>query len=232
MAPVIIHAFSDYKINDEETQRRHSVARSTWPWQGWKERPIADKELPRLFPENTKRLPYIRDLMDLATEGCDEGDIVVFSNADIGFASDASWQIALALQANAAGYAFRRDFKRLDAPPSNEDIAKGASYAGTDVFFFRAGWWANVGQLHFPDLLLGREAWDACFRVLIEDTNPNKPLAVENLCWHERHGGIAYWEDPTNRYRLPGQRYNLKLAISWLREVGRNPSHFGIPQRI
>lgn len=81
-------------------------------------------------------------------------------------------------------------------------------------------------------MLLGREAWDACLLVLVERTNPNKPLSVPNLCWHERHGGAAYWENPVNRYRLPGQKYNLRLASAWLPTHGQKPSHFGIPNRV
>jgi hypothetical protein len=223
---MIIHVTSRYPSTDPEVQRRQALAQATWQTLPWIEHPRAESDLPRLFSEGAKKLPYIRDLFDTGNEYGDEA-IVVFSNADIGFATNACLMIALAMQANDAGYAYRRDFGRVSRIPTDAEIPKGNDYCGTDVFFFRVSWWKQVRAV-MPDMLLGREAWDACFRVIVEATNPNKPLAVPNICWHERHGGQGHWEAADKRYTLPGQKYNLALAKQFLLGSGLNPATFGI----
>ena len=77
-------------------------------------------------------------------------------------------------------------------------------------------------------MILAREAWDACLRILVEQTCPNKPLSVSNLCWHVRHGGDNHWENPRNRYTVAGQKYNLALAKKFILSRGLKPQHFGV----
>lgn len=225
---MVIHLWSKLPVSDPETQRRLAIAQSTWGKQEWVEMPIEDATLPRLFKEGSRTLPYIHDLFDAGCAGRVDQDIIVFSNTDIGFCSQACLRIVFALQVNDAGYAFRRDFHhRLLGQPSDDDIARAIDYPGSDVFFFRVHFW-RTQKVAMPDMLLGREAWDACLRVLIEETNPTKPLSLPNLIWHEKHGGSGHWESDGNRYRLPGQLYNLALAKPFLIKAGKNPQQFGI----
>ena len=224
---MIRHVISHYEPHDPVVRHRQMLAQSSWADQPWQEIRITDDALPRLFSERMKRLPFIRDLFDLASADCPPEAILLFSNADIGFCSNAAFRVVLALQANDAGYAFRRDLPPRQTLPTDEEISEGKEYAGTDVFFFRVGWWTQWRE-RFPDMLIGREAWDACLRVLIEDTNRNKPLAISDLVWHVRHGGNEYWETPATRYTLPGQLHNLRLARTFLRTCNRNPANFGI----
>jgi len=141
-------------------------------------------------------------------------------------APDACLRIVAALQLNDAGYAFRKDaYYRITKPPTTEEIQEGTDYAGADLFFFRVRWWLQWKKA-LPDFLIGREAWDCVMRHLIEETNPNKPLALENICLHEKHANG--WENPSIRYTLEGQRHNLTLAKSFLKQRGVNPANFGI----
>lgn len=224
----VIHFWSQYPVTSPDAKRRHALAQDSWTKQKWTERPVADAALPRHFACAGKRLPYVRDLVDTAAEAAAPDDILVYSNADIGFASNAAVRIALALQANEAGYSFRRDWPRLNAAPRDDEIRDGAHYCGKDVFFFRKRWW-GLFRRDMPDMLIGREGWDAVLCELIEATNPNKPLSVPDICWHERHGDNGYWEAPQHRYTLAGQLYNLKLARKWLVQHGVPPSNHGIP---
>lgn len=192
----------------------------------WREFPVDDADLPRLFEEGERRLPYLHDLFDHAANQLDGRDIIVFSNADLCMAPDACVRIVAALQVNDAGYAFRKDaYYRLTKPPTAEEIQQGTDYAGADLFFFRVCWWTAYRK-RFPDMLLGREAWDCIMRHLIEETNGNKPLALENICLHERHANG--WENPNIRHTIAGQIHNLKLAKLFLKQRGINPSNFGI----
>lgn len=223
---MIFHFYSHHTPVDPEAQRRTFLAQTTWGHQNWIERPIKDDRLPRMFNENGRQLPFIRDLFDAACEELNPEYILVFSNSDIGFARNAMLRIVCALQANDAGYAFRRDaHHRVDRVPSDDEFSHWNDYPGNDVFFFRKRWWRQHRQT-FPDMLLAREAWDACMRVLIEATNADKPLSLPNLVWHERHG--SHWEASANRYSLPGQLHNLGLARVFLVKMGHNPAAFGI----
>lgn len=223
---MIVHVHSAYTPSNPEATRRHAIAQSTWPVAGWDLRCVTDAELPRLFREKGRPLPYIRDLFNVATASLSNSDIVVFTNADIGVATNARFRIAEALQFNDATYAFRRDFyHRVESPIADADIGTGRHYPGSDLFAFRAGWW-RAWRDDYPDLLLAREAWDACLRVLIEQTNPNKPVSLPDIIWHERHDNG--WENAAIRYSLPGQVHNLRLAYVWLTLRGLRPESFGI----
>ena len=225
---MVIHCWSRYQTTDPDAKRREAVARRSWLNQPWQELPIDDAALPRLFDEGSKRLPFLHDLFDFAANKRNSSDIIVFSNSDLCMAPDACVRIVAALQSNDAGYAFRKDaYYRLTKPPTIEEIHQGTDYAGADLFFFRVGWWAKYRKL-YPDMLLAREAWDCVMRHLIEETNPNKPLALENICLHERHGGPTHWENPSIRYALKGQIHNLTLAKAFLQRRGINPANFGI----
>jgi hypothetical protein len=220
--------YSAFIPPDRESQRRIQVAQLSWVRQSWKELPIQDSELPRLFNENSKRLPYIKDLICFGANKSGDDDILVLTNNDTGVRGDCCLQISAALQNNDAGYCFRKDFyHRMEKPIADEEVYKGMEYPGSDLFFFRVGWWRNYGQC-YPDMLLGREAWDCTLRVLIEETNPNKPLAIPNICWHERHANG--WEDRSIRYKLAGQLYNLGQARAFFKTRNINPMQFGIPR--
>lgn len=225
---MLYHVWSRYTPTDAETTRRMALAAASWAKLRWVDRGLTDAELPRVFVEGPRRFPYVRDLFDTGARGLALDDIIIFTNADIGMASQSDVRIALMLQRNEAGYGNRRDFgHRLTELPTEAQIAGAASYCGTDLFFFRVRWW-NAFRHEWPDMVLGREAWDACLRVLMEATCDNKPLSMDGLCWHERHGGTAYWEHPQNRYTLPGQRHNLDLAKKFVRRYGHSPVEFGI----
>jgi hypothetical protein len=189
---------------------------------------VDDAALERLFAEGDRRLPFVGDLLNYACTGRDPLDVLVLTNADTLVASDACVRIAAALQANDAGYAFRRDAHyKLAAVPRDEDFETFVDYAGADLFFMRVGWWREHRK-SYPQLVLAREAWDCVLRVLIEATNPHKPLALPNLIAHERHGDDVYWENPKLRYRLGGQVNNLRLAHEWLLARKIQPGQFGI----
>lgn len=225
------HFYSSFPVKDPETFRRQSLAEKTWDLQDWEELPIYDEVLPRMFDERGRKFPYLKDVFDSAFKRTRSGsDILVYTNADICVSTDCSKRIEAHLENRGACYAFRRDFGRLEAPIPDSSIQQGENYPGTDLFAFRASWWADNGR-YFPDMILGREAFDPVMRVLMENTNHLKPLSLPNLIYHERHGaptGSVYWEDPRHRYTLPGQLHNLRLAYDWLPRNGYKPENFGI----
>lgn len=223
---MIYHVFSAYEPTDPEVVRRVHLAQQSWKRLPWVEKPARDADMPRLFHEEGKALPYLRDVFDFAVSNLQPGEIVIHTNSDIHVRSDACIQVACTLQGMDALYCFRRDFPRLDAPLHDEDFVKGHDYSGHDMTAFRAGWW-QAHRVKMPDMLVGREAWDPCLRILIDQTNPGGHTRLNDLIAHERHG--SYWENPANRYRLKGQKLNLALAKAFMLAHGVNPRQHGIP---
>ena len=187
---------------------------------------MEDSDLPRLFNEHTRKLPFVKDLLNAGCDKLPEDTIAVFTNSDICVSNEAAIRIAAALQSNDALYAFRRDFyHQVMEPLPDADISKGVHYPGSDLYAFRVGWWRWYRD-SYPDMVFAREAWDSTLRVLIEETNPNKPLSLPDLIYHERHANG--WEGAHLRYTIAGQRHNLKLAKGFFLMRGLNPQNFGV----
>jgi len=223
---MIHHVFPVFDTTDPETIRRNRVAQMTWKKLSWKDKPVAESDLPRLYREDGKAFYYLKDVFDQGCREVRENEIVAYSNSDIHVRSDACAILAVALQDTNAVYCSRRDFHhRIESPIPDSDYAKGFDYPGKDLFAFRAGWWRAVRD-DFPDLILGFEAWDACLQEMIELTNKGSKNSIKNLICHEKHS--SRWERSENRYSLPGQKTCLKLAFHWLFAHGVNPGKHGI----
>jgi hypothetical protein len=154
----------------------------------------------RVWREEGKALGYVRDIFDAACHGWEDSDIILYTNPDDCVA-------------------------RLDGPIPDDRIPTGSLYPGSDLAAFRVGWWREFRE-RMPDMILGFEAWDPCFRTLAETTTGAASLAVPEVIYHEAHA--SWWMDAANRYRLLGQKYNLKLAAAFLRKHGVDPRRHGI----
>lgn len=223
---MIYHVYPYYDPKDPDTIRRNKVAQLTWLRQPWKELPVRDRDLPRLYHEDGRSYFYVKDVFDLACKGAEPSDIVCYTNSDIMVRGDLSMRLAAELQKLNALYCYRRDFHhQVLAPIPDHDFAKGFDYVGKDLFAFRVIWWENA-RVFFPaDLILGFEAWDAVMQELIDRTNGTKSGLKDLIC-HERHA--SRWEREENRYSLPGQKLCLKAAYMWMIEHGINPGKHGI----
>lgn len=222
---MIVHAFSDYVPQMRDTFRRMMLARETWKAQRWIDRPVHDEEV-RLFTDNFGKVPYIKDVINAASDLCEPQDIVIFTNSDICCRTDTAERVASTLQNIAATFCFRRDFRELNTPIPDAAIQQGSLYAGSDLKAFRVFWWRSVRD-RLPDMLLAREAWDAVFRTLIQETHSGADCESRDLIYHERHGSV--WEDARNRYSIPSQLHNLRLAKVFFAQRRINPRTFGIP---
>lgn len=162
-------------------------------------------------------LPFVRDMIQEALSDLDDDhDIVVLVNADIGFTAGITGQILDACAESGACFAHRWDFHKVtrDVTQVTEaQVGKGRWYAGSDLFAFTKQWWLANGSL-FPDMLLGRQAWDMVMRNLIKRSGGKE---IHQAIWHEKHA--SPWEQtPT----LPGNVHNMKLANQWLSTHGGN----------
>lgn len=221
---MIAHIYSHYQPRNPETMRRMKLAQRTWAMQPWLEFGV-DEMKGRLFRDRAGTVPYIIDIFRHGTGQLADEDIAVFTNADICVSVNCSHHIAAALQSLDAVYCFRRDFNKLNTPLPDPIIKSGRHYVGSDLYAFRVGWWRKYWP-DFPDMLLGREAWDSVLRILINDTHPGKNCTLHNLIYHEKHGST--WENPANRRTLPSQLHNIQLARIWMLTFGHNPASIGI----
>lgn len=224
---MIYHLYSAYDPSDPDTQMRQFVAKMTWSTQPWKELPVSDQQLPRLWREEGRQYPYLKDLFDFACQQLHPADILVFTNADICVCSMCAFLVGGFLQETNAAYCYRRDFNHHFTEPIPDAMIPSAdSYVGSDLYAFRVDWWRRSRE-NFPDMLIGHELNDPVLRELIGRTNPGKQTVMKDLIYHRRHA--SWWEKNENRYRLKGQLYNLNLGCQWLRKLGLDPRSYGVP---
>lgn len=221
---MIYHVYSSYHPQNATTLRRMNLVASTWAQQPWKEIPVSERT-GRVFTDEAGTVPYIKDIFNIACSGKQDTDIIVFTNADICVHSNCAQLIVAALQSVHAAYAFRRDFDFLNTALPDAVIPTGTDYIGCDLFAFRVAWWTTYGD-SFPDMLLGREAWDCVLRLMMDWSNEDLRTVIPNIIYHERHPTV--WENHANRHRLPSQMHNLRLAKAWLAYYNVNYSRFGI----
>lgn len=221
---MIYHVYSSYVPQNKDTLRRMTLAKKTWDIQPWVDLPIVDRQV-KCYTDYKGKVPYVKDILRAASEGKKVEDIFVFTNSDICVSSDCCFKITMALQSIDAAYCFRRDFNRIEKIIPDEVIPRGQHYVGSDLYAFRLGWWLKYGP-EFPNLLLGREAWDSVLRILIEQTHPGQQVTLHNLIYHERHASV--WENPHNRRTIPSQMHNVSLARDFCYQVGFDPRKIGL----
>ena len=158
-------------------------------------------------------VPFIRDMLQSVERGAKDDDILLIVNSDIGICPGITGEILDACETYGSCYAQRHDFSKLDRRALNEvEVAIGRKYAGADLFAFKARWWKKY-QSYFPDMLLGREAWDMIMRDLIRSTGG---IELHNAIYHEMHD--SHWW--SNR-GCAGNEHNKRLAAEWLASNGR-----------
>jgi hypothetical protein len=208
----IIHVYQRTPWATGDEKRRNAVAAKSWEGIGWVDCGLDDNCFVRtsdeMVPDETKRIPMIKEMLRLACVGRADTDVLVLTNTDTCVASDVLKRIQGILPA----YAYRQDFEKLESPISDSKIAKGRKYAGCDFFVMRIGWWRKNHML-FPDMILGRHSWDRIMRELFKVAGGRE---IENVIYHEKH--YAGWENPQNLHRDPSNLRNCKLARDWLQE--------------
>lgn len=224
----IHHVWTDYPKSKSDTARRQ-LAEDSWRKcyeenSTWRSMPILNEQLPRVFNDGKRTLPYIKDVIEFAFEFMGELDILVLSNSDICFSSAFPAKLRREMDSRGCFYAFRRDFKSLTKLLTLDEVKTGQDYVGTDVFVFKRKWWRDNGAM-MPDMLLGTEGWDAVMRHLMHETESDCGV-VRDFVYHERHDST--WERSENRHSLPSQMHNLKLANHFFKSRKIDPKQFGL----
>ena len=209
----IVHLYSDYVSRNEDDKRRQEVARATWRREyakmRWEVAAIPDGALFKKLDG----MPYIKALYRQACLHAEDDDILLFSNSDICFVEGFTERVFKWIKEYPAIACTRRDLKRFDAPVPNSQVLEGEDYVGKDVFIFSKAWWREYSP-NYPEMILGREAWD---KIMAELIVIGGGAIIRNLIYHETHH--SFWlQDRDNN---EGNKYNRSLAIDWLRERGK-----------
>jgi hypothetical protein len=219
----IVHVYSKHVSSDPKTRRRLRVARQSWitSYQlgNWTELAIADSALPRMFQDKTRRLPFVKDLIDRACEGAADNDLIVLTNADVCF----SPQLTDFLQDKGLVVGWRRDTPSLIDPLSPTQFQRAFTDGGADLFALTPEWW-RANRAKFPDMVLGATAWDVCMTMLMRQTSP--VAETKDHIYHEGHEAV--WNRPQNVRTIPSQLHNSRLAGPFLRSFELNPQKYGV----
>ncbi len=224
------HVWVDHPSTNPDEIKRRKLAQKTWKktYQdnpNVRTLPVLYDQLPRLFDDGQRKLPYVKDVVEFAFRfSPHKGDFIIFTNSDICFSEVVAKEIGNMMKGRSCAYAYRRDFSKLDKPLTPGEIIAGEDYCGTDVFIFTVKWW-NDNIASVPDMLMGCEAWDPVMRQLMHETDSNVGI-FKDLFYHQRHASV--WEQAENRYTLRSQIHNLDLAKGFFNARRIDTAQFGI----
>ena len=218
----IIHITNFF--DDPSSAERNRVARMTWGRTyakgGWMPLPVLDESLPRLFNEGKRKIPYIKDLIN---EGMKvDGDYLLLTNSDICFTERLHARFQEVITKGQMIFCHRVDIDpNFECPLTDQYVMKvGKPYNGMDLFMFPKTWWIQA-RSDYPDLLIGREGWDACLHLAMLWAGS---LDESGLIYHKSHHSVWLQE----RYSLGGQRYNINLCCDWMRKHKIDTRWYGI----
>jgi hypothetical protein len=217
--PMIHHVSTRGLAESEDTIRRRALAQRSWDreaeWAGnWSIHEITSQNAKRTFKADND-LVYVKDLIESAFERCSRPfDIISLSNCDVGCVHGITSQVLDTVRQFGCAYTHRFDWtgSHLDRLVASEAEVGGFNwYPGSDWFFMSHGWWLKHKD-EMPDMLVGREFWDAVLRQLMKKYGTRE---ITTAVWHEKHDSM--WDRPGLRQNLPGNRHNGELATAWFR---------------
>jgi len=234
----LIHLVSMFSPKCENDERRHLYAMNNW-YRFYEKgvitpRFIYDNEFTRMSKDvgDKRNMPFIKDIIDIGFENLRDEDVIVLTNSDISFTTDAFKYIKKYTKKYGCCFAFRYDSQQMIEDEtwysSHELDAYFDWYVGSDVFAITKAWWKRWGPM-YPDLLIGKPNWDWIMRSLmgysiIGDKVWNQSLdTIGNIAncgsiiYHEKHESYAelkdlYFNDKANLW-------NWKIAYEWFKEI-------------
>jgi hypothetical protein len=177
----------------------------------WTRRLIHDKEMPRMFDDDRRKVPYLKDMIELGMKGQSEDAIFVFANSDIIPCEGITRLLAQAFETHASAYSYRRDTLELRRFSPEEIRTKAKMYCGLDLFAFTKQWWDRYSD-ELPDVLFATDVWDYCLQLLMAATGGKKFCYLIYHLEHE-HAGVRY-------SGCRSMRYNIDQAEPFLVKYG------------
>lgn len=229
-SPKIFHVFTEYKPTERGAKRRQDFAKATWQAMQFfgtvTALPVPDGmfRTSKATIGDHRPLPYLRDMLDYAASFALPEDIIMLTNDDICFVPGAEDKILAEFASGANScYGWRRNFL-FPLKHQLKDIRTGIEDGGVDLIAFRRDIWRQHRE-SFPDFILGCEAWDYVYRLLIPELNGGRP-GLHDLIYHEFHDPV--WRRDKIRATNVGQKFNRALARNFFKR--RTQSDAEVPK--
>lgn len=206
----IIQVVHRYNANSSD-EERCTAAQATWLESrandgGWNlvEHRLKPGDRSSADLGDKRPVPYIRDLINYASEIAADTDILMLANADIFLMPDAGQAVRAAMNAGDCCYSWRISYRQIPAQVTRTDLAKQKTDWGIDLIAVRRGWWLKHRD-EYPDLFIGCGGWDSAMRLWFERHNQN-PCIDPPIYYHKMHE--SFWKiNKTN----PAQSHNQKV---------------------
>jgi hypothetical protein len=147
---------------------------------------------------NTRDLPYIKDIFDILSRI--ECNIIGYTNSDIIFLDGAidtlNLQYAETFLFSRVDIPFQMDFNQKI---EHERLEK--SHSGMDACFFKKDWWLKNRNLFPDDLIVGETEWDTIYRM----------IAKKNSQYIEARNVYHFKHKPQWNVSSPGAKNNINI---------------------
>lgn len=211
---VIYHTVNKFVSSNARDRERYARAEKTW-WQlyGASDGMIREAHSNRYRRTakdigDARDVPFIKDVIEVGMKRASTDDAIMLTNGDSQIVADAGDWIFEKLLSVGCCWSSRRDMLKIHRVwLKQQDIMdRGESFVGVDLVAFTVKWWTENQGL-YPDLLLGYEGWDWCFKFQM-----GAEAEVPPLVYHEVHQE-PYWH--RHRRMAPGQIHNRRLCNEW-----------------
>jgi hypothetical protein len=216
----IVHVWNDYPYRQQDAGYRHGVAKASWEQEYKKGRwipcPIPDAQLPRTAQSvgESKPLPFVNDIINIAAEQAQPDDLICLTNDDTIFVSDLTERL---LNTEPPFWSSRWEHAKVNGPLNAQSIKNNSwKHVGADIFVFTKRWWMEHGG-EFPDFIVAREQWDLIMRSMINLRGGHEEDALCAHIIHEPEWHSAQFRESVGNLfnRESAQRFVRANQLKW-----------------
>lgn len=229
----IFHCVERHRETKQNEANRKGIAQKSWDAlyaQGVIPCHLDEANYPRTANDigDTRRLPFLLDVLNEGMALADPDDIIFLTNDDNFLHPQLPDMLRQHISIYEVGCAHRCEFKLTSLPstpsPPETYVKRGRPHMGRDLFAFTKRWllrnWNDI-----PDFVLGCSDWDLCMTCLIRNhfgiksTRKNiednlfpaeLPLGYVSHTYHS-----PAWNHPAYTNNAPGQLHNRHLFKAW-----------------
>lgn len=218
--------------NRSETVRKAQAQKSWEPLyaQGVIRCCLEEEHYPRTARDigEKRKLPYLKDVLNLAMKQAQPDDIIFFTNDDIVLHPELPELLRFHVGVYECCSASRCEFKGRPMPPMNRPPSEfaqlGNPHMGRDLFAFTKRWLESHWQ-EMPDFILGASEFDLCMATMIRNhfgirTSRQNLEAIihpaelpRGYISHSFHS--PFWNTPANVNTAPSQIWNRTRFRDW-----------------
>lgn len=204
-----------YSLFDNMFDSRYQVASETWKIASLIPCGIHEKKHSRLLDDGYRKVPFVKDIIDLATENiADESDYIIFlTNSDSCLVPSISDTLKNVTSQSPQVYARREIPYSFKLPLTETDLYDKDVFGGKDGFAFTKSFWIDNRE-KFLDMVFGAEFWDYIFYLQLNILSSFSLITIDDKLYHRMHP--AKWCDERYRTSLPSQCHNIHLAKEFL----------------